>query len=195
MPQWVRHSASVVHEVRLSVSVGQACGSSCVMTINDQPPLKEWADFLTEVTVTQLARKLTQNVLRTKRVKKNSLSLPLMTMSPPTTALGSTTKTSTPHLRSTQPSRQSTELGQKSPEDKMSQSRRRALVAIAEKTIKALEEIAKQKRNCSENVQDDEEREKEELRVRAAQWWLDFGITRKVTKRSSLSVTRSVALR
>ena len=189
MPQWVRHSASVVHEVRHSVSVGHACRSSCVMTINDQSPLKEWVDSLPVVTVTQLARKLLKKVLRTKMSKKNSLSLPLMTMSPPTPALGSTTKTLTPHQRSTLPMPR---WANQHP------SRRRALVAIAEKTIRALEEIAAGEKYDSNKIpQDDEEREKEELRVRAAQWWLFKNVlrTKFITKRPLLSVTRSAGLR
>ncbi len=56
--------------------------------------------------------------------------------------------------------------------------------AVAEKTIAALKVIASEKPHTAEIPSGDEEQQKALLQVQAAKWWLDFGITRKVTKRN-----------
>lgn len=80
--------------------------------------------------------------------------------------------------------------------------------AVAEKTVKALEEIAAPKPHSAKTeqdgkgvavtkthdakmLQDDEEREKAELRVRAAQWWLGQKRMMRKCPKTTKRLTRS----
>ncbi|WP_366511859.1 DNA-directed RNA polymerase [uncultured Amphritea sp.] len=54
---------------------------------------------------------------------------------------------------------------------------------VADKTVIRLKEIAEQKCSLSKNAQEDDRPSDAAL----AQWWLDFGVTRKITKRNCMT--------
>lgn len=55
---------------------------------------------------------------------------------------------------------------------------------VAEKTIRKLEVLADQKRNSCEISQADDEGPTD---AQLAQWWLDYGLNRKVCKRNCMT--------